>query len=169
LTGTTANRVEASEATEREIDLAVRDIVEKAFDRATEVLRTRRGDLDEANFGSFACEEESRIFIAAARPVRTTAGAATKASDAAAAWRNRRRRVRRRMVMGVFLGNGRWFGRGLSDAGAWSSRAGLSIDDVRAGRAERCSGVSAGSRPQRHARPAPCAPITARHRPQSKH
>ena len=47
LTGTTANRVEASEATEREIDLAVRDIVEKAFDRATEVLRTRRGDLDE--------------------------------------------------------------------------------------------------------------------------
>jgi cell division protease FtsH len=47
LTGTTANRVEASEATEREIDLAVRDILEKAFDRATEVLRTRRGDLDE--------------------------------------------------------------------------------------------------------------------------
>ena len=47
LTGTTANRVEASEATEREIDLAVRDILEKAFDRATEILRTRRGDLDE--------------------------------------------------------------------------------------------------------------------------
>ena len=47
LTGSTANRVEASEATEREIDLAVRDILEKAFDRATEVLRTRRGDLDE--------------------------------------------------------------------------------------------------------------------------
>jgi len=47
LTGTTATRVEASEATEREIDLAVRDIVGKAFDRATEVLRTRRGDLDE--------------------------------------------------------------------------------------------------------------------------
>jgi cell division protease FtsH len=47
LTGTTANRVEASEATERQIDLAVRDIVEKAFDQATEVLGTRRGDLDE--------------------------------------------------------------------------------------------------------------------------
>ena len=47
LTGTTASRVEASEATEREIDLAVRAILEKAFDRATEVLRTRRGDLDE--------------------------------------------------------------------------------------------------------------------------
>jgi cell division protease FtsH len=47
LTGTTANRVEASEATEREIDIAVRDIVVKAFDRATEVLRARRADLDE--------------------------------------------------------------------------------------------------------------------------
>jgi cell division protease FtsH len=47
LTGTTADRVEASEATEREIDIAVRDFVVKAFDRATEVLRTRRADLDE--------------------------------------------------------------------------------------------------------------------------
>ena len=47
LTGTTADRVEASEATEREIDIAVRDIVVKAFDRATEVLRKRRADLDE--------------------------------------------------------------------------------------------------------------------------
>ena len=41
LTGTTADRVVASEATEREIDIAVRDIVVKAFDRATEVLRKR--------------------------------------------------------------------------------------------------------------------------------
>ena len=47
LTGTTADRVVASEATEREIDIAVRDIVMKALDRATEVLRARRGDLDE--------------------------------------------------------------------------------------------------------------------------
>jgi cell division protease FtsH len=47
LTGTTADRVEASEATEREIDIAVRDIVVKAFDRATEVLRARRADLVE--------------------------------------------------------------------------------------------------------------------------
>ncbi|MGA8653706.1 MAG: ATP-dependent zinc metalloprotease FtsH [Xanthobacteraceae bacterium] len=47
LTGTTANRVDASEATEREIDIAVRDIVVKAFDRATEVLQARRADLDE--------------------------------------------------------------------------------------------------------------------------
>ena len=32
---------------EREIDIAVRDIVVEAFDRATEVLRKRRADLDE--------------------------------------------------------------------------------------------------------------------------
>jgi cell division protease FtsH len=47
LTGTTANRVEASEATEREIDITVREIVSKALDQATEVLRARRADLDE--------------------------------------------------------------------------------------------------------------------------
>jgi cell division protease FtsH len=42
-----ANRVEASETTEREIDVAVREIVVKAFDRATAVLLARRADLDE--------------------------------------------------------------------------------------------------------------------------
>ena len=47
LTGTMADHIKASEATEREIDIAVRDIVVKAFDRATEVLRERRADLDE--------------------------------------------------------------------------------------------------------------------------
>ena len=47
MTGSTADRVMASEATEREIDIAVRDIVVKAFDRATEVLQKRRADLDE--------------------------------------------------------------------------------------------------------------------------
>ena len=47
LTGTTVNRVDASEATEREIDIAVRDIVAKAFERATEVLQARRANLDE--------------------------------------------------------------------------------------------------------------------------
>ena len=47
LTGTTANRVEASEATEREIDIEVRDIVARSFERASEVLRAHRADLDE--------------------------------------------------------------------------------------------------------------------------
>ena len=36
-----------SETTEREIDVAVRDIVTKAFEQATAILRTRRADLDE--------------------------------------------------------------------------------------------------------------------------
>jgi cell division protease FtsH len=36
LTGTTANHVHASEATEREIDIEVRDIVARSFDRASE-------------------------------------------------------------------------------------------------------------------------------------
>jgi hypothetical protein len=49
LTGATASRVDASEATEREIDVAVRDLVARAFDRATEVLRAGRADLDEGS------------------------------------------------------------------------------------------------------------------------
>ena len=39
--------LKSSEATAREIDIAVRDIVAKALDRASEVLRARRADLDE--------------------------------------------------------------------------------------------------------------------------
>jgi cell division protease FtsH len=40
------NHIEAAEVTNREIDIAVRDLLAKAFDRAREILRTRRGDLD---------------------------------------------------------------------------------------------------------------------------
>jgi cell division protease FtsH len=47
LTGTVTKAAEAAEATEREIDVAVRDITIKALGRATEILRTRRTDLDE--------------------------------------------------------------------------------------------------------------------------
>src|SRR6266436_1189814 len=47
LAGTTANRVDASETTEREIDVAVRDLVAKALGRATDILGARRADLDE--------------------------------------------------------------------------------------------------------------------------
>jgi len=38
--------VEAAEATSREIDVAVRDLLARAFDRASDILRTRRADLD---------------------------------------------------------------------------------------------------------------------------
>ena len=45
--GTPASGVEASDTTEREIDEAVRDIIAKAFEQATAILRSRRADLDE--------------------------------------------------------------------------------------------------------------------------
>jgi cell division protease FtsH len=47
LAATTTNAVAASDTTEREIDIAVRDIVATAFGRATDILRSRHGDLDE--------------------------------------------------------------------------------------------------------------------------
>jgi cell division protease FtsH len=47
LTGMQTGHVEASQTTEREIDVAVRDIAAKAFERATEILRGRRADLEE--------------------------------------------------------------------------------------------------------------------------
>jgi cell division protease FtsH len=45
--GTSTAGVEASETTEREIDVAVRDIITKAFEQATAILRERSADLDE--------------------------------------------------------------------------------------------------------------------------
>ncbi len=39
--------LKTSETTEREIDVAVRDIVTNAFEQATAILRTRRADFDE--------------------------------------------------------------------------------------------------------------------------
>jgi cell division protease FtsH len=47
LAGAVPERVDASDATEREIDVAVRDLVAKALGRATDILRSRRADLDE--------------------------------------------------------------------------------------------------------------------------
>jgi cell division protease FtsH len=41
-----ASHVQAAEITTREIDVAVRDLLAKAFERAREILQTRRGDLD---------------------------------------------------------------------------------------------------------------------------
>ncbi|MBV9112669.1 MAG: ATP-dependent zinc metalloprotease FtsH [Hyphomicrobiales bacterium] len=47
LAGTTTNPVDASDSTEREIDIAVRDLVATAFGRATDILRSRLDDLEE--------------------------------------------------------------------------------------------------------------------------
>ena len=41
-----ASHVQAAEITTREIDVAVRDLLAKAFDRAREILQKQRGDLD---------------------------------------------------------------------------------------------------------------------------
>jgi cell division protease FtsH len=46
LPGVPADRVQAAETTAREIDVAVRDIVAHALDRASEILKARRADLD---------------------------------------------------------------------------------------------------------------------------
>ena len=40
------NHVQAAELTTREIDVAVRDLLDQAFERAGEILQSRRGDLD---------------------------------------------------------------------------------------------------------------------------
>ena len=47
LPGLPTDRIEAAETTAREIDVAVRDIIASAFERATEILQSRRLDLDE--------------------------------------------------------------------------------------------------------------------------
>jgi len=41
------DRIQAAETTAREIDVAVRDVIAQAFDRATEILQSRRPDLDD--------------------------------------------------------------------------------------------------------------------------
>ena len=46
LPGAVSGRAEAAEATAREIDVAVRDIIAQAFDRASAILKARRNDLD---------------------------------------------------------------------------------------------------------------------------
>jgi cell division protease FtsH len=45
--GVPADRVQAAELTEREIDIAVRDFVARAFDRATDILQAHRADLEQ--------------------------------------------------------------------------------------------------------------------------
>jgi len=47
LPGVVTDRVEAAEITTREIDVAVRDIIAGAFERATEILHSQRPDLEE--------------------------------------------------------------------------------------------------------------------------
>jgi cell division protease FtsH len=75
-----SQHVHAAEATAREIDVAVRDIVARAFDRAMVILRTRRADLDRGA-ELLLCKETLtaeellpiRVGAGASAPVDTTA------------------------------------------------------------------------------------------------
>jgi cell division protease FtsH len=58
-----------SETTEREIDVAVRNIIMKAFEQATAILRTRRTDLDEGGRLLLARETLTADQFPAIRPV----------------------------------------------------------------------------------------------------
>jgi len=69
LFGAAAQR-EFSEATAREIDLAIRDLVEQAFRRATEVLVGRRSDLDQ---GAALLLERETLTSAEFPPLRSPA------------------------------------------------------------------------------------------------
>lgn len=69
LTGTTANRIDAAELTAREIDVAVRDMLAHAFERATDILRSRRTDLDDGARLLLAQETLTADQFAPIRPI----------------------------------------------------------------------------------------------------
>ena len=69
LAGAVAERIDASDATEREIDVAVRDLVAKALGRATDILRSRRADLDEGARLLLAHETLTADQFPAIRPI----------------------------------------------------------------------------------------------------
>jgi cell division protease FtsH len=73
LPGVPTERVQAAETTTREIDLAVRDIIEEAFARATQVLQSRRADLDKGSELLLTRETVTADEFPAMRPVSARA------------------------------------------------------------------------------------------------
>jgi cell division protease FtsH len=73
LPGVPTDRVQAAETTTREIDLAVRDIIEEAFARATQILQSRRADLDRGSEMLLTRETVTADEFPAMRPVSTRA------------------------------------------------------------------------------------------------
>jgi cell division protease FtsH len=73
LAGARTERVEAADVTEREIDVAVRDIVTAAGVRAGEILTSRRGDLDAGATLLLAQETLTAEQFPAMRPKRREA------------------------------------------------------------------------------------------------
>ena len=88
LPGTPAERISAAELTAREIDIAVRDIVAHAFDRASEILRARRADLDK---GAELLLRNETLTAEDYPPIRPRAGerdSATEAGSTVAAFKS---------------------------------------------------------------------------------
>jgi cell division protease FtsH len=82
LPGTPAERLNAAELTAREIDIAVRDIVARAFDRASDILQARRADLDE---GAELLLSKETLTAEEYPPIRPRAGERGSTSDAGSA------------------------------------------------------------------------------------
>jgi cell division protease FtsH len=80
LPGAPVDRVQAAESTAREIDVAVRDIIARAFDRAIEILRSRRADLDKGVDLLLARETLTVDEVPALRAVDTARGRAAATS-----------------------------------------------------------------------------------------
>jgi cell division protease FtsH len=66
-------RIDAAEATAREIDVAIRDIVAQGLARATEVLKSRKADLDEGAKLLLKKETLTALEFPAIRPKRDSA------------------------------------------------------------------------------------------------
>ena len=71
LPGMAADRVQAAEQTAREIDVAVRDMVDRGAQRASEILRPHRGDLEQ---GMELLLARETLTVDDFPPLRTKAG-----------------------------------------------------------------------------------------------
>jgi len=82
LPGRPAERFNAAELTAREIDVAVRDIVAHAFDRASDILQARRADLDK---GAELLPSKETLTAEDYPPIRPRAGERDSTTDAGSA------------------------------------------------------------------------------------
>ena len=82
LPGRPAERFNAAELTAREIDVAVRDIIAHAFDRAGDILQARRADLDK---GAELLLSKETLTAEDYPPIRPLAGERDSTTDAGSA------------------------------------------------------------------------------------
>jgi cell division protease FtsH len=76
LPGARSSGIQVAESTAREIDVAVRDIIAEAFDRAVDILKSRRADLDRGAQMLLTRETLSAEDFPAIRPARSDASEA---------------------------------------------------------------------------------------------